>query len=590
MEHYRSYRLDSSYKDLEILDQEDLNDYHPLAEYCVAGQLMALLLRVYVSPKLIRKIQLSTVPESVKQLQDELQATLGLEGDFAIQYEDPDFGNALCNLMDINELPAGRAVLHLIWEENASASPPQTPSDHSAISSIDTASVSSASSFSPSSSTQTYMRSTSQWPNPFPIPIFSYDVELKLRKGNEVYEKAGANLSVTRDIKMEILDKLAQEMFAIKAYPDKNEITSVAQELVSKHPCLKEPGNGTGYDGWATSIKFKLGNYRSKLSQAGCSEVAVNRERRGEEDDSGSSRFSLKKPKRGEVNFIPDAPENYNDESLENERCILEDEMKKRDKNMALITQKMDITFSLRRKEVVETQPLVKEMQLRWPALFLKEQICAEFSRITTKDLMGTFMTALDTYSLRLIKLYRVRKAAFRNDMDSLLQKFDEQMAGHDRQFNSHPTHGTFCYKCCLKHSPASTNHQFGRVTDICSRRQDQTLLNMSDPVERATRGVTVGILTVLEDYVGPNSQSTVINTAIVLEEDIILDDLPDLPTAFAYLFGLLYGLNMEFPKELKYTFEALLANLSVPRHQAIRDDASSRHQVFTTSSCTFHP
>lgn len=40
MEHYRSYRLDSSYKDLEILDPEDLNDYHPLAEYCVDGQLM----------------------------------------------------------------------------------------------------------------------------------------------------------------------------------------------------------------------------------------------------------------------------------------------------------------------------------------------------------------------------------------------------------------------------------------------------------------------------------------------------------------------------------------------------------------------
>ncbi|XP_039856455.1 uncharacterized protein LOC120714349 isoform X1 [Simochromis diagramma] len=500
---------------------------------------MALLLRVHVSPKLIRKIQLSTVPESVKQLQDELQAKLVLEGDFAIQYEDPDFGNTLCNLMDIKELPAGRAVLHLIWEENVSASPPQTPSDHSAISSTDTASVSSASSFSPSSSTKTYMRSTSQWPNPFPIPTFSYDVALKLRKGNEVYEKAGANLSVTRDIKMEILDKLAQEMFAIKAYPDKNEITSVAQELVSKHPCLKEPGNGTGYDGWATSIKFKLGDYRSKLSQAGCSEVAVNRKRRGEEDDSGSNRFSLKKPKRGKVNFIPDGPENYNDESLENERCILEDEMKKRVKNMALITQKMDITFSLRRKEVVEMQPLVKEMQLRWPALFLKEQICVEFSRITTKDLMGTFMTALDTYSLRLIKLYRIRKAAFRNDMDSLLQKFDEQVSNivqHRRTIS-------------LEGLPIFV-------------RDDETKLFLTcldtDPVERATRGVTVGILTLLEEYVGPNSQSTVVNTAIVLEEDIILDDLPDLPTAFAYLFGLLYGLNMEFPKELKYTFEAV--------------------------------
>ncbi|KAL6491531.1 hypothetical protein MHYP_G00018760 [Metynnis hypsauchen] len=52
------------------------------------------------------------------------------------------------------------------------------------------------------------------------------------------------------------------------------------EELGNKHLCLKEPGSGTGYDGWATSIKYKLGNYRSKLRQAGCNEVSVNRKRR----------------------------------------------------------------------------------------------------------------------------------------------------------------------------------------------------------------------------------------------------------------------------------------------------------------------
>lgn len=31
---------------------------------------------------------------------------------------------------------------------------------------------------------------------------------------------------------MEILDKVAQEMFALKAYPDKSEIESFASELV----------------------------------------------------------------------------------------------------------------------------------------------------------------------------------------------------------------------------------------------------------------------------------------------------------------------------------------------------------------------
>ena len=61
---------------------------------------------------------------------------------------------------------------------------------------------------------------------------------------------------------MEILDKLAPAIFAFKAYPDKYEFDSVASELVKQHPCLKEPGAGTGYAGWTISIKYKLGNYR----------------------------------------------------------------------------------------------------------------------------------------------------------------------------------------------------------------------------------------------------------------------------------------------------------------------------------------
>lgn len=41
MEHYRSYEvIDSGYTDIEILDPEALNDYHPLTAYPVAGKLM----------------------------------------------------------------------------------------------------------------------------------------------------------------------------------------------------------------------------------------------------------------------------------------------------------------------------------------------------------------------------------------------------------------------------------------------------------------------------------------------------------------------------------------------------------------------
>lgn len=41
----------------------------------------------------------------------------------------------------------------------------------------------------------------------------------------------------------------------------------------------------------------------------------------------------------------------------------------------ALIREKMDLTFSLRRREVVEDQALVVEIQNRGPALFFKDQV-----------------------------------------------------------------------------------------------------------------------------------------------------------------------------------------------------------------------
>lgn len=421
------------------------------------------LLRVNINPKLIWKVQLTKRPESVEQLLDELWEKLELEGDFSVQYEDPDFDNALCNLMDMVELPAEKAVLHIVWNGVEES---QTPSQAS-ISSLDIASISSSnSSHSTSSIIQTILRSASEWPSPFPVPSFSYDVELKLRKGNETFQNTGKGLSLTRDVKVEILDKLAQEMFALKAYPDKSQIQSVASELVCKHPCLKEPGSGTGYDGWTTSIKYKLGNYRAKLRQAVCHEVSVNR-RRGRSEDPDEGGFSLKKTKRGEVNNLPDHPENFDDDTLEDERCVLVDETKKKWKDMELISQKMELTFFLRRKEIIEVQPMVTEIQERWPALFLKEQvskcvcekvanylisqnyawfgciyvcrffcvrffhapqICSEFYRVTTKDLLGTFRAALDTYCPRLLKLYRARKGAFGKDMETLLDVLDEQV------------------------------------------------------------------------------------------------------------------------------------------------------------------
>lgn len=106
-----------------------------------------------------------------------------------------------------------------------------------------------------------------------------------------------------------------------------------------------------GYEGWKTSIKYKLGNYRSKLCQAGYNELNLNKKRKdGGKDDRP---FTLKKPKREEVNHVPYYPQFHDDCTLEEERIALIQEMMKKKKNVSLIKQKMELTFSLRLKEVI---------------------------------------------------------------------------------------------------------------------------------------------------------------------------------------------------------------------------------------------
>lgn len=60
-----------------------------------------------------QRIQRTQLPESVDVLVDLIKEKLPLQGDFLLQFEDPNFQNALCNLSEISELPSDRVVLHI---------------------------------------------------------------------------------------------------------------------------------------------------------------------------------------------------------------------------------------------------------------------------------------------------------------------------------------------------------------------------------------------------------------------------------------------------------------------------------------------
>ncbi len=47
-------------------------------------------------------------------------------------------------------------------------------------------------------------------------------------------------------------------------------------------------------------------------------------------------------------------------------------------------------------------------------------------------------------------------------------------------------------------------------------------------------------------------------DVALMIEEEVVMRHLSDIPNAFLNLMGLVYALNLDYPKELKFTFEVI--------------------------------
>ncbi|KAI4891877.1 hypothetical protein NFI96_012596, partial [Prochilodus magdalenae] len=163
-----------------------------------------------------------------------------------------------------------------------------------------------------------------------------------------------------------------------------------------------------------------------------------------------------------------------------------------------------------------------------------------EFERIAAVNLKRQFPCALDTYAPKL-KLYKCRGTGYGENMQTLLDELDGQTSDIVMHRKT----------VALKGLPL-----FLRVVD--PKAVLRTCLT-TDTEEKCTKDVKVAILTVLEDDRGVQcSPPDAVNFAIVLEENVVVEGISDLPSAFLLLFRLFYALNIEYPKEMKYSFEVI--------------------------------
>ncbi|XP_066509897.1 uncharacterized protein si:ch211-166e11.5 [Hoplias malabaricus] len=348
------------------------------------------------------------------------------------------------------------------------------------------------------------------WPVEFPIPRFAYDTELVLASGNEAFEKDGSLFSPTV-ILPDILEKLAETIFQYVAYPTSVQLNHVAEALILKHPCLKEPGSFNGYYGWQQRLKYKMANYRCKLRALGCPELEVNSLKKKRSHDKAAAK-NVKKPRKAEVNYLPPHPPGETEGTLEQVRLELLGDIKKKI-NLHIISEKMARTFSIRRQEVVILAPPVASFKERWPALFDAVQICDEFKRITTISLESAFMAKLDHYTPKVMdlvssrggadKIESRREIAIRCIMVSLGEKEED------------------LFKQCLGVEDDSGDHS----REVMKIIVHQGAAITSDPTS---------VLIVIEG-------TEVLKTS-------------DVPRACVLLMGLIYTLNLSYPRGLRHT------------------------------------
>lgn len=215
-----------------------------------------------------------------------------------------------------------------------------------------------------------------RWPERFPVPEFDADVKIYLHGVEGMYAASGNMAVVPRDIKGKMLDAIANKIYGYTAYATTEQVKQVAQALTEKYPSLQCRTAPQGWEAWAHSISFKMGNFRSKLRKLGCDEVNMNGGKRSKvrRPDAPPPAANIKKARKGELNFQPNLPSSETTDSLEYYREQMAVEMNKMEPDWSMVNRHMALTFSARRKEV-NSMALIQTVKNRWPALFSAAQV-----------------------------------------------------------------------------------------------------------------------------------------------------------------------------------------------------------------------
>ncbi|XP_071376114.1 uncharacterized protein [Centroberyx affinis] len=196
----------------------------------------------------------------------------------------------------------------------------------------------------------------------------------------------------------------------------------------------------------------------------------------------------------------------------------------------------MQRTFSYRRQEVLQ-EPMITEVQNRWPALFEVGEVNLEFMRITTVPLTSKFIGQLDRYTDDLMKVFRAKGGSAGKKIRTIMA-----LIANNEDIN-------IKRDCVLRSLSVYLNEDMETlvkeyaVSDSESREAESGIVQ------------TMGIYVTRVEEAGPGDEPFA-DVGVVLEGVEVLHNLQSVTLGCVMLFGLIYALNLSYPKDVKCTFE----------------------------------
>ncbi|XP_057182997.1 uncharacterized protein LOC130549715 [Triplophysa rosa] len=278
------------------------------------------------------------------------------------------------------------------------------------------------------------------------------------------------------------------------------------------------------------SLKYKMGNYRTKLRSLGFPEVTCNSFKNKRPNDRTPAK-NVKKARKGEMVFLPCYPAGIAKDQQEVDRNQLIEESKKRDSTA--IKDLMCRTFAHRRHDVISLQMSIKDIKDRWPTLCNVSQISAEFQRITTMNLEPKFMSMLDLYSPKLLSLFQVKKGALGERLRAQLSILHQSGISMHRKRE-------VVIRCLVGYLGEDACGLIKEFEDSA----DHPVIVEEELAEEAIKTYIL------------QSNGAVTDVGVVIEGITVLKNLDHLSRACCYLLGLTYSLDLRYPKTHRYIFE----------------------------------